>query len=144
MQVTLEEDTAGGGGRKRRRLFVGPDVANDPLPLEYRHLRDSERNVKDNFYLTCDNLHGEGFSLQQCVTSVVLVGNGMFSRSWKRFEDENGTFSLNTAPEKINVLDKLRQIEAKSLGLVVEAILDGKQQGKMITHASDSTLFSPL
>ena len=63
----------------------------------------------------------------------------MFGRSWRGFEDESETFSLNTAPERINVLDKLRQVEAKSLGLVVEAVMAGKEQGQMITHASDST-----
>ena len=95
--------------------------------------------MKDDFYNTCANLSGQGFSLQESITAVVLVGNGMFGRSWRRFEDESETFSLNTAPERINVLDKLRQVEAKSLGLVVEAVMAGKEQGQMITHASDST-----
>ena len=73
------------------------------------------------------------------MTAINLVGNGMFGRSWGSLEDESGTFTLNTAPERINVLDKLRRIEAKSLSLVVDAVRDAKGQGQMITHASDST-----
>ena len=32
------------------------DMDDDPLPEQFRHVRDSERKVKDDFYKTCANL----------------------------------------------------------------------------------------
>ena len=95
--------------------------------------------MRDNFYTTCATLAGEGMSRQECITSVLTVGNGMFGRRWKKFEEERSSIDIDTAPIKISLLEKLRQIEAESLSLVVEEMRRGPEQGHMVTHASDST-----
>ena len=139
--VTLEEGEEGEEmTRKKRRLFQSEEeISSDPLPLEYRHLRHSERKVKDNFYTTCTTLSGEGMSLQECITSIITIGNGMFGRRWKKSDGDNDSFDIDTAPTKMAVLEKLRLIEAESLSLVVEEMTRGGEQGHMVTHASDST-----
>lgn len=65
----------------------------------------------------------------------------MFGRKWKQIGDVKDSFDLDsdTAPEKRNLLQKLRQIEAESLSLVVEEMRKGKEEGHMVTHDSDST-----
>lgn len=124
----------------KRRLFVAEeDEDEDPLPPEFRHIRDSERKVRDTFYTTCANLSGEGLSLQEASSAVIVVGNGMFGRSWKKSQANDGMFDRDTAPEPTNILDKMRQIEAQSLSLIVKEVQEGKASGRMITHASDST-----
>ena len=139
--LTLEEEVEGGRkSSKRKRLFkVVEESDSDPLPLEFRHLRKSERIVKDEFYNTCGALSGERFSLQECVTAVVTVGNGMFGRHWKESNEKEDTFSIDTAPDKLKLIEKLRQLEAQSLNMVVEEMHSGKEEGNIITHISDST-----
>ena len=72
-----------------RRLYVNAyDNNNDPLPLEYRHLRDSELKVKDKVYTTVAALVGIGLSVTEASKSVVEVGQGLFDRKeWKEFGD---------------------------------------------------------
>ena len=55
------------------------------------------------------------------------------------FVNDKDSFDVETAREKIPLLEKLRQIEALSLSLVVEDMKKGQEAGHMITHASDST-----
>ena len=136
--LSLEEEVEVVERRKKRKLFVDVEDAEDPLPMELRHLRHTERKVKDSYYTTCATLSGEGFSLHECTTAVITVGNGMFGRKCKK-DDDKDSFDVDTAPEKIHLLEKLRQIEAQSLSLVVEEMKKGQEAGRMITHASDST-----
>ena len=92
-----------------RRLYVNADDNNnDPLPLEYRHLRDSERKVKDKVYTTVAALVGIGLSVTEASKSVVEVGQGLFDRKeWKEFGDNSDTFDQDS-----NIRDKLILIEA--------------------------------
>ena len=156
--MTLEEDLGGELGSKRRRLFDSSgkctdvpvekgqddpvDQVADPLPSEFRHLRSSEKKVKDAFYLTCSDLSAEGLSLKECIDAVCIVGRGMFGRSWRKSEESNWAnirSRLDTAPERIRVLQYLRNIEAERLSLIAEKMKESKEQGHMVTHASDST-----
>ena len=126
--------------KKKRRLFTEKEeVSSDPLPLQYRHIRLSERKVKDEFYTTCGALSGEGLSLQESITAVLTVGNGLFGRQWKKYDEKEDSFDIDTAPKKDHLLEKLMQMEAQSLSMVVEEIRKGKEEGHMLTHASDST-----
>ena len=68
-----------------------------------------------------------------------MVGNGMFGRKWTKAGEKEKVFDKNTLPEKIRIVEALRQIEAQSLSLVVDEIRKGKEEGHMITLASDST-----
>ena len=48
--------------------------------MEYRHLRDSERKVKDKVYTTVAVLVGIGFSVTEASKYVVEVGQRLFDR----------------------------------------------------------------
>ena len=70
---------------------------------------------------------------------MLMVANGMFGRNWKMFDANKERFDKDTLPEKIRTLEKMRQIEAQSLSLVAAEVHKDKEEGHMITHASDST-----
>ena len=139
--VTLEEEKEGEEvTKKKRKLFHGEVLdeevsSSDLLPLQYRHLRHSERKVRDDFYTTCATLAGEGMSLLECTTAVVTFGNG----NWKKVDEKEDSFDIDTAPGNIKLLEKLRQIEAESLSLMVDEMRKGKEQGRLVTHANNST-----
>ena len=116
------------------------DNNSDPLPLEYRNLRDSERKVKDKVYTTVAALVGIGLSVTEAAKSIVEVGKGMFDRrEWKEFGDSSETFDKDSMPENRNIRDKLKLIEAQSLSLVADEIIQQKICGGTITHTIDST-----
>ena len=76
--------------------------------------------------------------MDECSTAIVFVGNGLFGRKWSK-AGENETLNKNTLPGRMPVLDALRQKETQSLSLVVDEMGRGKEEGHMITLASDST-----
>ena len=129
---------------KRKRLFTDEleeevDTSGS-LPEKFKHIRDSERKIKDNFYLTVSNLVGTGMSLQEACVAVVTVGNGLFDRNWKlSTEVQSEFFDLDTLPTRKNIREKLNLIEVETLAKSVEHLTEAKQEGRMITHAIDST-----
>lgn len=124
----------------KRLYFPGDENNNDPLPPDYRCLRDSERKVKDKVYTTVAALVGIGLSVSEAGKAIVEVGKGMFDRKeWKEIGDNSETFDDNTMPANKNVRDKLRLIEAQSLALIGEEIIQQKERGGTITHTIDST-----
>ena len=98
--VTSQEDTPQlgtgevGAGKKRRLFTVVCVSEEDQMPPEFQHVRNSERKVKDELYMTCANLSGEGFSLQECINAVVMVANGMVGRKWKKPGDSDEGFDV--------------------------------------------------
>lgn len=124
---------------KTKRKFNQIDNSEvDPLPSKYRHIRSSERIIRNEFYSTVANLTGAGLSLSEATNAVVLVGNGMFDRNWKSHESEE-YLDNNTAPSNRNVRTAVELVEAQSLSLTVENLEKEKEEGRMLTHASDST-----
>ena len=77
--------------------------------------------------------------MDECCNAIVLVGNGMFGRKWTKSGEKEKTFDKDTHPEKIRIIEALKQIEAQSLNLVVEEMKRGNEDGCLITLASDST-----
>ena len=125
---------------KKRRLFTNLEERDgDSMLEEYRHIRELEGIVSDKYYNTCADLAAAGLSLDECSSAVVIVGRGMFGRSWKKYDESKEFFDVDTVPQRRNLLEKLRQIEAQSVSLMVDMMVKGKEEGKMITHASDST-----
>ena len=135
---TEETEVVQTTGKKRKRSFQGVEDLDDPLPKRFRHIRDSERKVKDEFYKTVANLSGAGLSVNESSSAVVLVGNGMFGRSWKKEEDTD-IIDLDTTPSKRSIVPANRMIEAQSLSLAVGEVEKQKEEGRMVTHAMDST-----
>ena len=54
----------------------------------------------------------------------------MFGRHWKKSDEKEETFDVDTAPDKLNLIEKLRQIGAESLNMMV----DEMQRGKIGSH----------
>ena len=126
---------------KRKKRKFNSSKSSDiegPLPTECYHLRNSERDVRDELYKTVANLVGVGLSVGEASKSVVLVGNGMFNVGWKE-HDEGETIDIDTMPHHRNIFDKLKLIEAQSLSLIVDEMVAQSESGRMITHAIDST-----
>ena len=69
LAITLEEtpcmEQEGYNSVMKRKLEKVVETTNDPLPTEFRHVRESERKVKDSYFHTCASLAGEGLSLEE-------------------------------------------------------------------------------
>ena len=94
--------------------------------------------MRAEVYQTYAALSGQGLSLDESSTAITLVGNGLFGRKWSK-SVESDTFGRDTLPHKMSLIESLRQIEAQSLNLMVQAMKKGKDDGHMLTLASDST-----
>ena len=122
----------------KQKFVKRPECEDDPLPKKFRHIREGERTVRENFYQTVASLSGAGLSLQEATSAVVLVGNGLFERNWKT-NDETDLLDKDTAPTKKQIREANRLIEAQSLSLALEKVESQKAEGRMVTHAMDST-----
>ena len=139
-ELTLEEAVGEGiAKRKRRKKFAQTNQGSDPAPEKYRHLRESERKVKDKALISIGNLVGEGLSLNEASKSLVEVGNVLFDRKWKQSNEATETFDLDTLPEPRNIREAIKMQEAQDLDLMVDELEAGKEAGKPLTHFSDST-----
>ena len=123
---------------KKRKLYIENEDKEEEMPEKYRHIRSSERKVREDVYQTFAALSGQGMSLDECSSAIKMVGNGMFGRTWIK-AGESKTITKDSLPEKMTIVEALRQIEAQSLSLMVGAMEAGKEEGSMITLASDST-----
>ena len=142
---------------------------NDSLPLNYRHVRDSSRKVKEEIYRTLGSLMGKGLSLQESVLACIIVANKLFGRDWRdqatRKEQlshiETSTLASDTSkllesaethrtnmegadfrdmmPSARSIREAMALLETEALAGTVDTIRDGREEGRMVTHAIDST-----
>ena len=97
-------------GKKRRKLFINTERdETDSLPMEFRHLRESERIVKQSVYQTIAQLVGSGLSQNESAKAICIVGNNLFGRDWKQLDDEANeeTFDKDTLPAKSRIKEAL-------------------------------------
>ena len=137
-----EQCSSGQIKRKKRRFDTSNSKESEVrtgIPDRYCHIRDSERNVSDDVYKTIANLVGVGLSIQEAISALVIVGNTKFHLAWKNHDESKDIIDMDTMPHYRNVLEKLKLIEAQSLSLVVEEVQKQSSEGRMITHAIDST-----
>ena len=133
-----EEDY--GGSKKKRKYRRIPEIADDPLPQEYRHVRSGERKVLDRFYLAAGDLVGEGLSAREALKAIQVVSNRCFGRNFKLLEDfEEKEFDQDTLPSVKAVRTMVERIEAQGLASEAAEIIKKKREGVVVTHASDST-----
>ena len=109
----------------------------DSLPLQFRHVRDSSRKVKEEVYRVVADLIGRGLSLNESVQAV--VGNGLFDRNWCEQEKEKNTDTRDMLPSLRSIQEALSLIETQALSQTVDKMVEGRGKGRMITHAIDST-----
>ena len=123
MGVTIRqepEDEETGYLRPKKTFTPKDDNENDCMPEQYKHVRKSERKVKDEVYTALANLSGEGLSLLESVKAVVEVANCCFGRSWKIPVEEDKTFDIDTMPHSKNIREMMKLLEAQSLDLLVD------------------------
>ena len=136
-----ERDVMAGPSKKRTRSYVAhEDDKNDSMPVEFRHIRDGERKVKDDEYLALTDLMGNGFSSSEALYAVKKVSNRMFKRNFKLLTDnENSEIVQDTLPDVKMVHRMAERVEAHGLDAIQSEIEQRHKAGDTITHASDST-----
>ena len=77
----------------------------DSLPIEFRHMRDSERMVKENICNIIANLTAEGLSVNEAVKAVIHVANSLFGRQWKEYNVNCRFFDIDTMPHERKIID---------------------------------------
>ena len=98
-----ESRDQGSSSTKKRKLFVEVETEANSFPQHLAHVRDSERKVKDSFYVTVSALSGRGMSVAECCSAVVEVANGIFDRQWKLPSQDSDTFDQDTLPDVRNI-----------------------------------------
>lgn len=109
------------------------------MPSRYRHVRFSERKVRDDVYKALANLSGERLSLLESVKAIVEVANSFFGRTWKIPGEDDERFDIDTMPHEKNIREMLKMLEAQSLDLLVDRMVQAKAEGRTLTHYTDST-----
>ena len=132
-----EEHGSEVASNKRKFEEIDDNGEND-LPAKHRHIRESSRLVREDFYQTMAALSGTGMSIAEATSAVVIVGKGMFGTNWKDHE-ESDVMDVDTLPSKKAIRNAYKLMEAQSLSLVVDEVEKRKEEGRMITHAMDST-----
>ena len=125
--------------KKKKQFEKKVDDKEDPLPARFRHVRQSARKVRDDVYKVLASLSGEGLSLLASIRAVDVVANGCFGRNWKIPAEEDDAFDKDSMPHKKNIREMLKMLEAQSLDLLVDKMVQGKAEGRMLTHYTDSS-----
>ena len=63
----------------------------------------------------------------------------LFGRKWKILEEDEDSFDIDTLPHERNLRTAVRQIETKGISCMIDKVKEAKSDGRMITHATDST-----
>lgn len=135
-------------GKKRPLYSPSYRNDNDPLPQQYRHIRQSGRGiVKANVCQAMAELYGHGFSPRDIQIALCVIGNKLFSRNWKlpqegpksEEEDNVSIYDQDDIPTRKAIRNCLTKIEVHRVKLVSEKIIAANESGATITHATDST-----
>ena len=76
-----------------------------------RHIRTSERVVRDEVYECLAELQGYGLSVNESTKSMICVAKKLFGRNWKQLEDNIDTFDKDTLPDEKNIRTAMTLIE---------------------------------
>ena len=86
-------------GRKRKRFSKGNQCEkDDPMPMQYRNIRSSERKVKPVYYQTCADLTAIGLSIPESIKAINVVSNKMYGRAFKAAEESRMSFIVTLLP----------------------------------------------
>ena len=78
---------------------IGQIISHD-MPERWDSIRLPDGSIRPDFHSSVDELiNVYECSRYQAVSAVITVGNIMFGRKWKHFENETSTVDSNTAPE---------------------------------------------
>ena len=125
------------GENKKRKLF---ENEKDALPMKYRHIRDSAKKVKESVYGVVADLVGRGMSLNEEVQAILAVSNSLFDRTWSLQEKcDKDKDTRDMLPSLKSIREALGLIETQTVTQTVDKMVEGRNQGRMVTHAIDST-----
>ena len=126
---------------KRRRLETAKQQ-NDgthEVPLEFRHLRNSIRSVKAEYYATIVQLKTQFHcSDAQAVAGVVLTGQKLFRLPWKFFDTDKNVIDLDTAPSSANNRREARVRELFVLSEIAEKVMKSDHTSTVTYHDDGS------
>ena len=124
---------------KRKKRVMTNEVlpCQDPLPIEFRHLRKSVKNVKSEFYRVTDKLISVYHcSYRQAVAAVVETGNILFQRNWK-FNADSEVIDVDTAPGDKTLREAGKAILWQTLAEIVDEMMGGDEV--VITYHEDGS-----
>ena len=132
---------------KRQKYQPVPEQPDDPLPFETRHVRYSERCVRDVIYRSTTDLIGIGLSPREALAVVEIVANRYVGRELHQSKappeaDETEFIPLeppdqNVLPNERSVRDMAERVEAQGLADEAKEIITRSKQGDIITHTGD-------
>ena len=136
--ISDDDDLEADINREKKKLKFDED--EDSFPLMYRHVRDSSRKVKEKLYRVMADLVGRGLSLSETVQAVLVVSNGLFDRNWTEQKHvDKDMYTEDMLPSLRSIREALGLLETQALAQTVDRMVEGRSQGRMVTHAIDST-----
>ena len=117
------------GEDKKRKLFENEDEA---LPMKYRHIRDSDRQVNESVFGVVADLVGRGMSLNEAVQAILAVSNGLFDRTWTLQEKcDKDKDNRDMLPSLRSIREALGLNETQMIALTIDKMVEGRKQGRM-------------
>ena len=138
--VEEEEENRDNMLPKRRRLETPKqqDDGNHDIPQEFRHLRNSIKSVKAEYYDTIIQLKTKFHcSDAQAVAGVVLTGQKLFRLPWKFFDTDKNV-DLDTAPSSVNNRREARVRELFVLSEIAEKVMKCDENSTVTYHDDGS------
>ena len=104
---------------------IGQIISHD-MPEKWASIRLPDGSIRPDFHSSVDEMISVyECSRYQAVSAVITVGNIMFGRKWKHFENETSTADSNTAPEvKIGQQNGIEKtVEFVALKCILEEVI---------------------
>ena len=132
------ENESGESSKRKRRVYIPINDALDSMPQQWRHIRNSERVVKSEFYRAVDKLISKYHcSKLQAIASVIVVANELFGRNWKFHDEDQNVIDANTAPDRSKIRKAGDALQVLALKCVVEEMMEGDET--VITFHDDGS-----
>ena len=131
------EDDNENNNKKRKRIFS--DLAEQELPEGWKHLRLSHHKVRPEYYQAIDLLISKHhLTYSQGIAAVVVVGQIMFGRPWKFFDEDKECIDLDTAPHHKNQIIHSKAVEAFTISRIVKEIMKDDKVSSTTYHDDGS------
>ena len=114
---------------------------NDDMPMKWRHVRNGERSVREEYHILVNKLKSEfHMSDRQIEGSIIAIANDLFGRKWKPYTPKTN-FDDNTLPDMRNERSVEPYIEAFVLSSIVEEIMTC-DENSVVTYSCDGSSLS--
>ena len=126
---------------KRRRLQNSSidENADCPIPEQFRHIRNSIKGVKPEYYAAIVELKTKYHcSDAQAVAGVVLTGQKLFQLPWKFFSTDKSVIDLDTVPSTANNQREARVRELFVLAEIAEKVMSSDDTSTIAYHDDGS------